>query len=321
VSPRPDPPATATTGSPTIDTGHAVVQACVARCTFPPPGTPLRCAVSGGADSLALAVLGVAAGCDVEVIHVDHGLRPESPLEADVVVDAARRLGVPVRVEQVVVPPGPNLEARARDARRAVLGPGVATGHTADDQAETMLLHLLRGAGLAGMAAMRPGVDHPLLGLRRADTEAVCAAVGLDPVLDPSNDDPAFTRNRVRHEVLPLLADVAGRDVVPLLARSASLARDALGVLDAEADRLIPDPTDVTALRDAPPALAAVAVHRWLAGCAPDGYAPDAASVARVLEVAGGMRRATEVSGGLRVTRRQGRLSCVPVDGSAQDSR
>ena len=298
-----------------------MVQACVARCTFPPPGTPLRCAVSGGADSLALAVLGVAAGCDVEVIHVDHGLRPESPLEADVVVDAARRLGVPVRVEQVVVPPGPNLEARARDARRAVLGPGVATGHTADDQAETMLLHLLRGAGLAGMAAMRPGVDHPLLGLRRADTEAVCAAVGLDPVLDPSNDDPAFTRNRVRHEVLPLLADVAGRDVVPLLARSASLARDALGVLDAEADRLIPDPTDVTALRDAPPALAAVAVHRWLAGCAPDGYAPDAASVARVLEVAGGMRRATEVSGGLRVTRRQGRLSCVPVDGSAQDSR
>ena len=293
----------------------------MARCTFPPPGTPLRCAVSGGADSLALAVLGVAAGCDVEVIHVDHGLRPESPLEADVVVDAARRLGVPVRVEQVVVPPGPNLEARARDARRAVLGPGVATGHTADDQAETMLLHLLRGAGLAGMAAMRPGVDHPLLGLRRADTEAVCAAVGLDPVLDPSNDDPAFTRNRVRHEVLPLLADVAGRDVVPLLARSASLARDALGVLDAEADRLIPDPTDVTALRDAPPALAAVAVHRWLAGCAPDGYAPDAASVARVLEVAGGMRRATEVSGGLRVTRRQGRLSCVPVDGSAQDSR
>jgi tRNA(Ile)-lysidine synthase len=298
-----------------------MVKACVARCTFPPPGTPLRCAVSGGADSLALAVLGVAAGCDVEVIHVDHGLRPESPLEAAVVVDAGRRLGVPVRVEQVVVPPGPNLEARARDARRAVLGPGVATGHTADDQAETVLLHLLRGAGLAGMAAMRPGAAHPLLGLRRADTEAVCAAVGLDPVSDPSNDDPAFTRNRVRHEVLPLLADVAGRDVVPLLARSASLARDALGVLDAEAARLIPDPTDVAALRGAPPALAAVAVHRWLAGCAPDGYASDAASVARVLEVAGGARRATEVSGGLRVTRRQGRLDCAPVDGSAQDPR
>ena len=78
-----------------------------------------------------------------------------------------------------------------------------------DDQAETILLNLLRGSGADGLAGMEPGYRHPLLGLRRRETHAVCAAMGLMPVHDASNDDAAFLRNRVRHELLPLCADIA----------------------------------------------------------------------------------------------------------------
>jgi tRNA(Ile)-lysidine synthase len=308
VSP-PEPSAPARPGTVT-----ELTEELLARCTFPPAGTPLSCAVSGGPDSLALLVLAVAAGCEVTAVHVDHGLRPGSDAEADVVADAAQRFGARFRAESVQLAPGPNLEARARAARRAVLPADAATGHTADDQAETLLLNLLRGAGLPGVAAMRAGVCHPILPLRRTDTEALCAAVGLDPVRDPSNDDRAFRRNAVRHDLMPLLDEVAGRDVVPLLVRTAEQARRALEHLEADADRLVPDPCDVAALRATPEAVAAVALHRWLRTLSSEAHPVDAAAVARVLEVVQGRRRATEVPGGWRVARRQGRLGVTPVD-------
>ena len=116
------------------------------RCTFPAAGTRVACAVSGGADSTALLALAVAAGLDVTAVHVDHGLRPGSAHEADVVRANAERLGAAFRAERVQVADGPNLEARAREARYAILPPGALTGHTADDPAETVLLTLLRGA-------------------------------------------------------------------------------------------------------------------------------------------------------------------------------
>ncbi len=231
------------------------------RCAFPPAGSPLTCAVSGGPDSLALLVLAVAAGCRVTAVHVDHGLRPGSAAEADVVAAAAARFGAAFRRERVVVPDGPNLEARARAARFAVLPPSVATGHTMDDQAETVLLNLLRGAGLDGVGAMPPGPEHPLLALRRTETTGLCAAVGLTPVADPSNDDRRHLRNRVRHELLPLLADLGRRDPVPLLARQAALAREDAALLDVLAAEAVPDPAD--AVRGARP-LARRAVRRWL---------------------------------------------------------
>ena len=109
------------------------VVALAARCTFPEPGRPLVCAVSGGPDSLALLVLAVAAGCRVTAIHVDHGLRPTSGDEAEVVSAATARLGAAFRGERVTLVEGPNLEARARTARFAVLPDDVATGHTMDD--------------------------------------------------------------------------------------------------------------------------------------------------------------------------------------------
>jgi tRNA(Ile)-lysidine synthase len=268
--------------------------------------------VSGGADSLALLVLAVHAGCRVTAVHVDHGLRPGSADEAGVVRRAADRFGARFRAERVEVPPGPNLEARARAARYAVLPADVLTGHTADDQAETVLLNLVRGAGLDGLAGMSPA-GRPLRHLRRHETRALCAALALDPVADPSNNDPGFRRNRVRHELLPLLSAIAARDVVPVIARQAELVRADTDLLDELAGTL--DPCDARALAAAPPALARRAVRRWLRTDGPGGaerYPPDAAAVERVLAVARGEAAACEVTRGWRVARTARRLRLEP---------
>jgi hypoxanthine phosphoribosyltransferase len=289
------------------------------RCTFPPAGAPLACGVSGGPDSLALMVLGVAAGCRVQAIHVDHGLRAGSAEEAGRVVAAARRWQVPVRCLQVAVASGPNLEARARQARYGALPGGVATGHTMDDQAETVLLNVLRGSGLDGLAGMRPGPARPLLGVRRRETRAICEAVGLAWFEDPSNEDPRHLRNRVRRELLPLCKAIAGRDVVPLLARLADLASSDVALLDELALGGTEDPGDVRALRDHPPALARRVVRSWLrqSGATPASggdaglahrHPPTLAEVSRVLAVATGEARATELRGGFRVRRSAGHL-------------
>jgi tRNA(Ile)-lysidine synthase len=283
----------------------------LARCTFPPAGTEAVAAVSGGPDSLALLALAAAAGLRVTAVHVDHALRPGSAGEARVVADAARRLGTGFRAVRAPVEPGPNLEARARDARWGALPPGAMTGHTLDDQAETVLLNLLRGSGADGLAAMRPGPAKPLLALRRAETAALCAQLGFEPVVDPSNADLALRRNDVRARVLPLLDEVAGRDVAPLLARTAALLADDTAVLAALAAEV--DPTDAAALAAAPPAVARRAVRAWLGGPHP----PDAASVERVLAVARGEARGTEVGGRRRVRRTAGRLR---LEGAADRS-
>ncbi len=266
------------------------------------------CAVSGGADSLSLLVLAVAWGCRVTAVHVDHGLRSGSGAEAGIVAEAARRFGAGFRPERVTVGEGPNLEARARAARREALGPHAATGHTADDQAETVLANLLRGAGVAGLAAMRAGVRHPLLGLRRSETVALCGHLGLDPVRDPSNDDPRFVRNRVRHELLPLCSAIAGRDVVPVLARQAAVLGGDADILDAVASLV--DPEAAAALAAAPEAVGRRSVRDWLTGDGP--YPPPLDAVDRVLEVARKNRRATQVPDGRTVWRSHGRLSAEP---------
>jgi tRNA(Ile)-lysidine synthase len=289
----------------------AAVDALSVRCTFPPAGTSVTCAVSGGADSLALLVLAVAGGCRVTAVHVDHGLRPGSAAEADVVHDAALRFGAAFVSERVIVAPGPNLEARARAARYGVLAPGALTGHTADDQAETVVLNLLRGSGLDGLAGMRRE-HHPILGLRRHETRALCAELGLAPVEDPSNADVTARRNRVRHELLPLLDLVGERDVALVLARQADVLRTEADLLDDLA--LAVDPTDVRSLTEAPLALARRAVRRWLA----DPYPPDQATVERVLAVARGDVVACEVGGGRRVARSHGRLAVTGTTGSVR---
>jgi tRNA(Ile)-lysidine synthase len=278
------------------------------RCRWP-AGTGVALAVSGGPDSLALLILAVTAGLDVVAIHVDHGLRAGSADEAGVVADVAARWGAGFESRCAPVEPGPNLEARARAARYAALPPGVLTGHTADDRAETVLLNLLRGAGLDGLAA--PGntarVGRPLLTLRRHETNALCAATGVSPVRDPSNDDLAFRRNAVRHRLLPLLAEIGARDPVVVLNRQSDLLAEDAAYLDALAADI--DPTDVRAVRDAPAPLARRALRRWLrAGSDAEHHPPSAADLARVLRVARGEVVACQIAGGRRVARRAGRL-------------
>jgi len=274
----------------------------LSRCPQLRAGDVVDCAVSGGPDSMALLILATAAGCRVTAIHVDHGLRAGSSAEATLVAAAAARFGASFRGETVHIEPGPNLEARARAARHSVLGPNALTGHTADDQAETMLLNLLRGGSLNGLSGMRPH-RHPLLQLRRSETHALCAELGVEVADDPTNRSPVHLRNRVRAELLPLMDALAGRDLVPILTRQAELWRDDADLLDTLAADL--DPTDARALAAAPIALARRVVRAWLT----TDHPPDLATVTRVLAVARGDVEACETNDGRRVARHHQRLS------------
>ena len=270
------------------------------QCTFPSNG-PIHCAVSGGADSSALLILASMTGEEVIAHHVDHGLRPNSSIESDRVARLANQVGAKFRSVAVSLEEGPNLEARARSARFDALPDDVLTGHTADDQAETIILHLLRGGGPDALAGMGDE-HHPIIKLRRADTESVCQIFEWTPVEDPTNEDPRFRRNRVRHEVLPLLNDVAERDVVPLLIRAGEIAEKDVDLLDQLAQEI--DVTDAAALASAPIALARRSIRAWLRGEHP----PDLASVERVLQVARGEALGTEITGGRSVRRTNGKL-------------
>jgi len=255
-----------------------------------PPQRPVLVACSGGADSLALAAatafvaprLGITAG----LVSVDHGLQPGSDQRATQVVKWAAEQGFsPAEVATVEVagrPGGP--EAAARDARYQALvalahrygASTVLLGHTRDDQAETVLLALARGAGprgLAGMPARREvsGVvlSRPLLEVSREQTRAACALLGLTPWEDPHNVDDRYARARVRAEALPALVRALGPKVLDNLARTARLVAADNAVLDDLAAagyaraRTGSTPADRA---DGPPAALAVAV---LAGLAP----------------------------------------------------
>jgi tRNA(Ile)-lysidine synthase len=182
------------------------------------PEAAIGLAVSGGPDSLAL--LALAAGARpglVEAATVDHALRPESRDEAEMVADVCKTLGVPHRILTIRWTDRPEtaLQERSRIERYRLLGEwakerglnALLTGHHLDDQAETFMMRLARGAGVRGLAGMRraapvPGSDmpllRPLLGWRRAELEGVCAEFGLTPADDPSNADEQFERVRVR---------------------------------------------------------------------------------------------------------------------------
>ncbi|MCL4434214.1 MAG: tRNA lysidine(34) synthetase TilS [Actinobacteria bacterium] len=276
------------------------------RCTMPPAGSHIDCAVSGGPDSVALMILAVHAGCEVTAIHVDHGLREGSGREAGVVASIASRFGAGFEAAQVDITNGANLEARARDARMKALPAGVSTGHTMDDQAETVLMSLLRGSGLDGVSAMKPGVRHPILNLRRAETIQLCKMLGVETVDDPTNTDNRFLRNRVRHQLIPLCCEIASRDVVPLLARHALLAREESDFLDDLAKDI--DPCDVNALNGAGKVIARRAIREWLRS-GEYRYPPDLAGVERVLSVAAGECEGTDVVPGIHVSRSRGMLT------------
>ena len=276
------------------------------RCAFPEPPASVDCGLSGGPDSSALVALAAAAGLEVTAWHVDHGLRPDSGRDAAAARAVADRFGCRFELRTVSVEAGPNLEARARTARYAALPDDVCVGHTADDRAETVLFNIGRGAGLAGAGAPHRAVRRPLLAVRRHETRALCARLGLPVVSDPMNDDCAFARVAIRREVLPALARALGRDPVPLLNRHADLCADAHEVIAGLAAGL--DPASAAELDEAPRAVASEALRAWVAAETGSAQAVSARSIERILAVADGRRTATEIEGGHRVARTRRRL-------------
>lgn len=243
------------------------------------PGWPVTVACSGGADSLALAVaaFGAIEESRLSAVTVDHQLQDGSGQRALRTAELLHEIGYrTVRIDTVTVGTSGGTEAAARAARYQSLlpePPGVVLlAHTADDQAETVLLGLGRGSGprsIAGMTAWRRPWGRPLLGLRRADTENACHETGLEFWDDPHNFDPAFTRVRLRREVLPLLEDVLGGGVAPALARTALLLTEDLEALDYLAARVLADvwqsggAVDLEGLASHPVALRRRALRAW----------------------------------------------------------
>ena len=224
-------------------------------------GETIVVGVSGGPDSLCLldilASLSPRHRLALHVAHLNHALRPEAGEEADIVREQSKNRGLPFHLATLDADywadRAKSVEESARNARYEFLanvagtvGAGsIAVAHTQDDQAETVLMHFLRGSGLAGLAGMEPkrvirpelyaeqasepqqqpiSLVRPLLDVTRADVMTYCAANGLEPRLDPSNSDPAYFRNRLRHELLPELESY-NPNIRAVLARSAAAMR------------------------------------------------------------------------------------------------
>lgn len=312
--------------------------------------------VSGGADStallLALHELRSASKLSARicVAHLDHKLRPTSAQDARWVSALAAKLGYEsvigrAKVAEIARANNDNLEQAARQARYAFLertarrksAKYVLTAHTMDDQAETVLMRLMRGsagAGLGGMEAMRPLTPNssiklvrPLLWARRSDTENYCRLRRAEYLVDEMNSDPALSRVRVRQQLLPLMQSFNNR-VVEALSRTAAQLREDRAVLLSDADELLQRASlndgdagdedvetetpalNVKLLANEPPALRRRALRQWLAqarGSARRLEMVHLLAVEKLLEgTAGG--RTVELPGGGRVKRRKNRL-------------
>jgi tRNA(Ile)-lysidine synthase len=299
------------------------------------PGGPALVACSGGADSLALAAAlafeASRSGRRAGGVTVDHGLQEGSAERASQVAGTLRHLGLdPVECVTVTVTAdgGGGPEAAARDARYAALqavaarlGASVLLGHTLNDQAETVLLGLARGSGgrsLAGMPAAfdRGGVRfvRPLLALDRATTRRACAAMDLTAWDDPHNDDPAYTRVRVRRDALPALERALGPGVAEALARTAGMLRDDADALDAWAERAYAeaglDGLDVAVLAELPRAVRTRVLRRAAieAGSPPGTLAAVHVEAVDRLITAWHGQQGVDLPGGGRAVRRYGRL-------------
>ena len=237
-------------------------------------GRPVVVLLSGGRDSVCLLDCAVRLGADVTALHVDYGLRDASAHDAEHCAALCAELGIPLHVER----PGPpdatgNLQAWARDVRLAAgarlaeeRDADLATGHTASDQAETVLYRLAASPGRRALLGMLPRdgrIVRPLLTLSREETAVHCRARGLAWVEDESNASDAFARNRTRHELLPALRRLhpaAERNVV----RTAELLRDEAAVLDEVVDTALAgrDEIAIEHLAALPRALARLVVRR-----------------------------------------------------------
>lgn len=281
-------------------------------------------ALSGGPDSAAVAVLATRHAETVRAVHVNHG-RPASPQMLKAAEAVAEDLGIALDVVDIDVPDGPDWEARARQARYHAMLAGLAigevlmTGHTRDDQAETVLLNLLRGAGSAGLGGMperRDRIERPLLTMSKAAAARIAA--DLPTATDPDNHDEAFARNRMRHGVLadleaerPGVSERLARSAFLLAADDAELRRRSamVPVWRGASEHRVP----LAWLRTLPPPLRSRVVRRTLTEIRPP-HPPSLAEVDRVAAVIDGSVRATELEGGLVAYRAGASLVVEAVD-------
>lgn len=289
-------------------------------------GASVLAAVSGGADSLALAAaLGFEApraGVLAGAVVVDHGLQDGSAAVAADASAVLRELGLhPVLIERVSVGSVGGPEAAARDARYAALrtcaarvgATAVLLGHTLDDQAESVLLGLARGSGARSLAGMAPvnGLWHrPLLTVTRPTTRAACAAQGLVPWEDPHNAERSYARVRVRLDALPALESALGPGVTAALARTAGQLRDDADALDAWA-AAVPDDADVSALAALPRAVRTRVLRRLAldAGCPPGDLSAAHVGAVETLVTAWTGQGPLMLPGRVSVSRACGRLA------------
>jgi len=281
---------------------------------------PLVVGLSGGADSAASAWLACQSAGHVRAVHIDHGSPHSGTLER-AAVRIARRLGLDLQVVRVDVPEGPSYEAQARTVRHAALlevagsDAWVVTGHTRDDQVETLLMRLARGTGIDGLAGMarsqRPYL-RPLLDTTRSEAREMATIAGLDWRDDPSNRDRRYLRNRIRRELVPLLESVFGPAVATSLHRSADVIRRDIDVLESlagEVDRCDFEGRIDLAIDDllrVGDGTAARAIRNAIRTLQPP-YPPSARVVDVALDVTAGRARRAEI-GRLRIDRRSGRL-------------
>ena len=286
------------------------------------PSGPVVVALSGGADSAVCAWVAVASGCTVRAVTVDHGLPASAGL-----VDAARSIATMLELDHAVVPVAPARgESALRTARYRALGDQcrhdevVLTGHTADDQVETVLLNLVRGAGahgLAGIPAERGRWRRPLLDVPRSDTRALAGALGLPFADDPDNADPSGLRVRLRTETIPSL-EAASPGARAAIARAGRLAAQDEAALAAEAATIpvVRRGSEVAVpiggLRAVPEAVAARVVRRMLRILL-DPYAGTSADVTAVLRVAAGDAGRLPTGGGLVAAAEAGELVVYPA--------
>lgn len=275
------------------------------------PTDPAVVALSGGADSAALLWLLVRRGAEVSAVHVFHGL-PASSFMSAAAGQVAASCGVPLDI--AVVEPEGTSETLLRHARHEALleragDRPVLLAHTSDDQAETVLMRIFRGTGVAGLVGIpvaRDRIWHPMLDISRQETRELATLAGLPFRDDPANDDRAVLRNRVRLDLLPAIAEATGGAPREALVRLATAAADDSGVLDA-LSRAVPIEEregavrlPIGALRAAGDAVAARALRTALVRVA-GPYPPDRAALDRVLDVVAGSRGGTEIHPGLRV--------------------
>ena len=307
---------------------RSAVRSALANCTA---GDLILVAVSGGADSLALAyALSLEApklAVRVEGVTVDHQLQSQSSVQAEKVVAALSKMGIEkTHVIKVDVEVTDGVEASARRARYAALDAcaektgavSVFLGHTRDDQSESVLLGLARGSGARSLSAMamRNGkYVRPLLGITREETLGACAEAQLDPWDDPHNADKTFTRVRVRHDVIPNLEKNLGPGISAALARTASLLRDDADALDqlAEQEFAAHDALslDISRLEKLPKAIRTRVLRMaiYAAGAPAGSLSADHIAPIEALITEWSGQGPSDLPGGVRVSRISGRLS------------